>query len=139
MIKKEIKYENYEGEQKTMTAWFHISKSELAEFNLIFDGGLEAAVKKAQATNDGKLLLKFLKELVIMSYGKRSEEDDFFDKGDDYQYGKRFVTSPAYDSLFLELLNDENATALSEFIMGMLPRDVARQTQQQLATQEATN
>jgi hypothetical protein len=41
VLKKDITYEDYDGNTQTETFWFHLSKAELIEYDMNTDGGLK--------------------------------------------------------------------------------------------------
>lgn len=121
MLKRDIKYEDFDGNEQTDTFFFHLSKAELIELEVEYQGGLSAAIQKIVETEDNKALLNEFKRIVLLSYGQKSEDGKRFIKND--QLREEFQQMPAYSSLFTELAMD--STAAAEFISGIMPRDIA--------------
>lgn len=120
MIKKTITYEDFNGEKQTEDFYFHLTKSELLELELGFDGGLSAYLSKLTAeTNPGAILAQF-KKIVEVAYGTRSLDGKRFTK--DPKETDAFMHGPAFDEFFMELVQSESAVV--EFIMGIVPKDL---------------
>lgn len=123
MIKKQITYTDYDGNERTESFWFALNQAELLEMNLEKNGGLSNMITRITETNDYAELSRILKDLIRRSYGVKSDD------------GKRFVKSPAmteefmqteaYSEMFTELVTDAGAT--SEFIQGIIPQKLAAQ------------
>lgn len=124
MLKKSITYTTFNDERVTEEFYFHLSKSDIVKLNFSKDGGLEAWVRRVQATEDVRAVLAELEKIVLSSYGKKSDD------------GKRFVKSPelleefkasnAWDELFFGLISD--AASAAEFINGLIPADMVEST-----------
>ena len=97
MLKKDITYEDYNGQEVTEAFYFNFTKLELLEKDLEF-GGLEETVKRLTETNNAKEAYGLFKVVVLDAYGKKSED------------GKRFIKNAEIRS---EL---ENSPALAELI-----------------------
>lgn len=123
MIKKQITYTDYDGNERTESFWFALNQAELLEMNLEKNGGLSNMITRITETNDYAELSRILKDLILRSYGVKSDD------------GKRFVKSPAmteefmqteaYSEMFTELVTDAGAT--SDFIQGIIPQKLAAQ------------
>lgn len=123
MIKKQITYTDYDGNERTESFWFALNQAELLEMNLEKNGGLSNMITRITETNDFAELSRILNDLIRRSYGVKSDD------------GKRFVKSPAmteefmqteaYSEMFTELVTDAGAT--SEFIQGIIPQKLAAQ------------
>lgn len=125
MYKKTITYTDYNGEKRTETFLFNFSKAELAELQLSTDGGLEVYIKRIVDTKDTKALVKIFKDLLLKSYGVKSDDGRRFIKSD--ELSTDFSQTEAYSEFFMELATDDKAAA--EFINGIMPSDL----QQELA------
>lgn len=127
MLKKTITFTDYFGEERTQDFYFNLTKSELMEMNLSADGGVERLVEKIIQTNDRKKLVTYFKEMVLKSYGEKSDDGFQFMKGEEIT--KRFEQSPAYDQLFMELVTDADKAA--DFINGIVPKELSEQMKKQ--------
>lgn len=100
MLKKEITYENFDGDEVTETFYFALNRAEMAELEVTFgDEGLEAHFKKAVASGDRGKIFSLYKHLLSRMVGRR--EGSLFIKDESIQ--KAFLYSGAYDAMFVEL------------------------------------
>ncbi|MET0785758.1 MAG: hypothetical protein ABWY25_03555 [Paenisporosarcina sp.] len=122
MLKREITYENYDGTVLTETFYFNLTKSEIVELEVGYQGGLEATLRRIIDAKDNKTLIAEFKRLVLLSYGVKSEDGKRFVKSD--QLREEFSQTAAYDTLFMELATDDDAAAT--FIKGVVPKDLSQ-------------
>lgn len=127
MLKKTIAFTDYFGEERTQDFYFNLTKSELMEMNLSADGGVERLIDKIIQTKDRKKLVTYFKDIILRSYGEKSDDGFQFMKGE--EISKRFEQSPAYDQLFMELATDAEKAA--DFINGIVPKEVSEQMKKQ--------
>lgn len=117
MLKREITYEDYNGEKVTEVFYFNLTQSELVELEVSYEGGLEASIKRIIEAKNVQALVQEFKKIILSAYGVRSEDGKRFIKND--QVREEFTQSAAYDALFMELATDDDAA--SKFITGILP------------------
>lgn len=117
MLKKTIKYTDYNGVEKTRDFYFNLSKAEIAEMELETPGGLSAYLKRITEAQDTPSLVKIFKELILKSYGVKSDDGERFIKN--AQIRDEFAQTDAYSELFMELAS--NAEIASEFVNGIIP------------------
>lgn len=123
MLKKDITYEDLDGNEITETFWFHLSKAELAEMALGKEGksgGFETWVRTIINSNDGEVMTQTFKKILLSTIGERSEDNKRFIKND--QIRDNFVQSDAYSVLFMEVMTD--ADKMSAFINGVVPSNM---------------
>lgn len=121
MLKKEITYDDFNGDTATETLYFNLTKSEMLELDADHIDGLEATIKRITQTNDRQGLIREFKRIIMMSYGQKSPDGKRFVKTDELR--QEFQQTAAYDALFMELAtNDKSAAA---FMKGILPKDMA--------------
>ncbi len=118
MIKKTIKYEDYNGEKKENDYYFHMNEAELTELELSTPGGLEATIKRLMDEKDGKEIVAIFKKLIFDSYGEKTP-DGRFEKSP--ELSRKFASTAAYPILFMELATDADAAAA--FVNGMIGAD----------------
>lgn len=123
MLKRNITYEDFNGERVTETFYFNFTKTEIVELELGYEGGMEAALQRIIKAENLKALVEEFKKIVLMAYGERSEDGKRFIKNDDIR--EAFSQTAAYDALFMELATDEDAAAT--FIKGVVPADLTRE------------
>lgn len=123
MLKREITYEDFDGNKVTDTFYFNLTRTEMIEWNVEHEGGLEGAIRRIIDTKDNKALIKEFKEIILLSYGVRSDDGKRFIKNNEIR--EAFTQMPAFDALFMELATNDGAAAA--FIMGVVPKEFAEQ------------
>lgn len=121
MLKKRIKYTDYDGNEREEDFYFNLSKAELVELELTTDGGLEQMIQKITDTRDMPKLIELFKRLILMSYGEKSENGKRFIKSK--ELSDAFAQTEAYSELFMELATDDKAA--SEFVNGIVPQGLS--------------
>lgn len=124
MIIKSLSFEDLDGKKVTETHCFHLSKAELAELSLSYEGGFDTYLKTIVETNDRRKIMDAFKNIIQMTYGRREGSRFVKDKDE----AKAFMQSEAFGALFLELLSSPNAAA--EFVRGVVPGDLANLSNQ---------
>jgi hypothetical protein len=123
LLKKDITYEDFNGQTATGSFYFHLSKADLVELEMSHKGGLEAWIKRVIESQDGKAIIDQFKKLILASYGKKSDDGQRFIKNQELR--EEFQSSPAYDVLFMELVTDAGKAA--EFVNGIIPANMTTQ------------
>lgn len=117
MLKKTVKYIDFNGNEREENFYFHLSEAELAEMELSETGGLSAAIQKIVAAKDQAAIIKIFKDVVLKAYGEKSADGRNFNKS--AEITNSFVTCPAYSIIFMELATNDEAAA--EFINNVIP------------------
>ena len=117
MYKKSIKYVDYDGNEREEDFYFNINKAELAEMELSTSGGLEKMITRIINEKDNREIVKLFKQLITMSYGKKSDDGRRFIKSP--ELSKEFTETEAFSELFMELAGDADAAAA--FVNGIVP------------------
>ena len=120
MLKKTIKYTDFDGVQREESVYFNLTKTELTEMELSATGGLTKMIEKIVETQDGGRILTVFKELILKAYGEKSPDGRRFIKSK--ELSEAFSQTPMYDILFMELATD--ADKASEFIKAVIPADI---------------
>lgn len=117
MLKREITYQDFNGDTVTDTFYFNLTRTELVELEVSYDGGLEGALKRITETQNAKEIIAEFKKIVLLAYGERSSDGKRFIKNNEIR--EEFSQTAAYDALFMELATDDGAAAT--FIQGIMP------------------
>lgn len=132
MLRKEFTYEDYEGNERTITAYFHLNKNDCIDLDAAFveEGGLIEYLKVLlKATTDNpdiatkESFVRFVRLLVSKSYGERPKGDpSLFLKEDDFgrPLVRKFKGTPAYDEFVFNLLTGRED--LAAFTDGIMPK-----------------
>jgi len=126
MIKKTIKYKDFNDQEREETFYFHLSKADLIQMEAQQKGGLKFYLERIQQEQDIEKIWGFLTQIVLTAYGKRSEDGARHIKN--AQYREEFQSSEAFSELLMELLGDPSKAA--EFVNGIIPHDLADQIAQ---------
>lgn len=122
MIKKTIKYVDYNGVERNEDFYFNLSKAELAEMELSVEGGMAKLLEEIGNSKDNKRIVEAFKQIILKSYGEKSADGKRFMKNGDLS--EAFMQSEAYSELFMELLTDEKLAA--DFVKGILPANIEK-------------
>lgn len=116
MIKKSIKYTDYNGNERVEDFYFNLNKAEATEMELSTTGGMKATLEKIINEQDSKNLISIFKEIILKSYGEKSVDGKRFIKSK--ELSQAFEQTEAYVNLFMELSQDADKAA--EFVNGIL-------------------
>ena len=116
MFKKEIEYQDFNGQQRKEMFYFNLSKAELMEMELSTQAGMEEMIKMLIATKDNAKIVQTFKDLILRSYGIKSEDGTRFIKTPELR--EAFEQSNAYSELFMEILSSTDAQV--SFINGVI-------------------
>ena len=121
MLKKSIKYTDYNGVERTEDFWFNLSKAEIMEMELSTTGGLAELIQKIVKEQDAPAIVKIFKDLILKTYGEKSPDGKRFIKSEEIALA--FSQTEAYSNLFMELATDADAAA--KFVNGIIPADAS--------------
>lgn len=121
MIVKTVTYTDFNGNERTESFWFHLSRPELTEMLLGIDNNIEMYIKTIIKSENYYEIVKIFKKLLLEAYGEKSEDGRRFIKLPEKT--KEFSESEAYSVLFTELTTNEEKA--SEFVNGLISKDTA--------------
>lgn len=116
MYKTTVKYTDFNGQEREEQLYFNLSKSEMMEMELSTQAGVEEMLRMMIATKDNAKIVQTYKDLILKSYGIKSEDGTRFIKTKELR--EAFEQSAAYDQLFIDLLS--NPDKQSAFINGVV-------------------
>lgn len=120
MLKKTIKYTDYDGNEREEDFYFNLNKAEVTEMELSKQGGLSEYIKRIVAAQDAPSLIELFKELICKSYGEKSLDGKRFVKSKELT--EEFTQTEAYAELFVELAS--NAEEAAKFVNGIMPKNM---------------
>lgn len=127
MLKKTIRYTDYNGNDVQEDFYFHLSKAELVELEASNKEGLAEYLQAIVASKDNLAIIANFKKIIMLSYGVKSEDGKRFIKSE--QLREEFSQTEAYSELFIELATvPDSGTA---FIQGIIPASLQQQVQAQ--------
>ena len=121
MLKKTIKYTNYDGVEKEKDFFFNLKKSELIDLQYKTKKGFLAYIEEITQAGDNSELWKAFRDIVLLAYGEKSEDGERFMKSP--EISKAFEETEAFSVLVMELIEKDNAA--SDFINSIMPPDVS--------------
>lgn len=120
MLKKHVKYTDFDGLEIEEDLYFNFTKTELTEWELSEKGGLANKLKQIVDSKDIPAMASTFKEIVLKAYGQKSADGKRFVKSE--ELSKEFEQTLAYDVLMQELLQNDGAAA--NFINAVIPQDI---------------
>ena len=122
MLKKLIKYTDYDGRERSENFYFYISKAELMEMELGTVGGMQNLIQLIIDKQDIPKIMEAFKTIILKAYGEKSPDGRRFIKSK--ELSEAFSQTEAYSNLYMELVT--NGDAAAAFINGIVPTDVAQ-------------
>lgn len=120
MLKKTIKFTDYDGNPREEDFFFNLNKAELTIMEMSEVGGFKKKMERVIKAQDGPALIKAFQDIIHASYGVKSPDGRKFIKNE--EVFEEFRQTEAYSELIMELLSDEKDAA--DFISKVLPPDV---------------
>ena len=133
MLKKTIKYTDFNGEEREEDFYFNLTKADLIAKEAMTEGGYRAKLEVFGKSKSGAQVMTVFKELIEDSYGIKSEDGRFFNKSPEIAH--EFMQSAAYDTFFMELVTD--ADAALAFSRGIMPPDLVEAARKDIEALQA--
>lgn len=127
MLTKVIKYTDYNGQERNEKHYFNLTEAELMEMEMGTTGGWANMMQSIIDAQDTPSLIKIFKKLILQAYGEKSADGKRFIKSEELSIA--FSQTGAYSTLFMELALD--AQAASDFILGIIPEELAKKAKEQ--------
>lgn len=122
MLKKNIEFVDFEGEKQVSTEYFNMTRMELLNFQ---DSVMPEKFKDLQEyindivdKQDIRGMFKVIKAMVLLSYGKKSEDGKHFLKNAAIR--EEFESSLAYNALIESFFEDQDGTVMTSFVEGII-------------------
>lgn len=126
MFKKTITYKDFNDQEVKEDVYFNLTKAEIMEMQLEENGGFAERVQRIIDAKDVPSIIKIFKELILKSYGVKSDDGKRFVKND--RLREEFSQTVVYSELFMEFAT--NADSASAFVNGIIPADQLQAIQQ---------
>lgn len=117
MLQQTITCTDFNGNEYTEDYFFNLTEAELVDYSISVEGGIEKKLEDIIASSDIQEILKIFKELILLSYGKKSDDGKRFIKNE--QLREEFAQTAAYSELYMSFIKDDKKAA--DFINGILP------------------
>ena len=122
MIKKTVKYVDYNGVERVEDFYFNLSKAEVTEMELSVEGGFSKMLEELVNSKDNVRIVQIFKDMVLKAYGEKSQDGRRFVKSK--EISEAFAQTEAYSEIFMELALDEKAAAA--FVNGIMPANLGK-------------
>ena len=119
MLKRNITYKDFNGNECVETFYFNLSEPELVEMEVSEKEGLSATLRNVIAAEDKATIVAAFKRIILAAFGVKSDDGKRFIKSDELR--QEFEQHAAYAVLFMELASSD--TAASDFLTGVLPEN----------------
>ena len=120
MLKKLIKYTDYNGVERQENFYFNLNKTELLEMETEVTGGMRQLIENMMEKQDIPKIMSSFKTILLKAYGEKSPDGRRFIKSD--ELSTAFTQTEAYNVLYMELLSDSKKAAA--FINALIPEDM---------------
>lgn len=121
MLKRTIKYTDFNDQEQTEIFYFNLTRAELVDMQFSTEEGFGEMLQRIVESTNIQELIAVFKKIVLASYGEKSADGKRFNKlnADGQPLSVEFVQTAAYDALFIEL--SSNADAFADFVKGIMP------------------
>lgn len=133
MVRKNITYVDFDGQERTDAFYFNLSEAELMDIELDYGGNMSAAMNTMLERHDVKGVLGVIAKMIRKAYGEKTADGKRFMKNQELT--DSFVTTEAYSTLLIELLNDENE--LEKFMAAVMPSKMREEVEKKLEERRA--
>jgi len=134
MIKKTLKYHDFEGDLREDDFYFSLNQVQFARINRLFPNGLEKYMQKIIKDKDADELFRVIDILVSEAYGERQGANFVKVAPNGQKLSDFFTNTEAYDNLLEELMKDD--TTLINFLTGCLNSDAQKKVRAEMEKQQ---
>lgn len=120
MLKKEFTYTDYDGNAQHEIGYFNMTKAEIAAMQVKMDGKYIDYLQDLVAGNHIEKLFNIFRELVLDSYGKKSDDGKLFVKTPELR--ANFEASIPFSDMLINLIS--SGDEMSAFVKAILPADM---------------
>ena len=107
MLKKTIKFIDFNGKEQKTVVYFNLIESEIVRLDVEFEGGLETYINNLNSEVRPQDILNLFERVILLAYGEKSEDGLHFLKSE--EQAALFKQSAAYNSLFVSIVQDADA------------------------------
>ena len=121
MLKKTVEYTNFNGQHRSQELYFNMNKFELTQLMIGPDNvPFQDYMQRLVDSRDISEMLQVVKDLLLMSYGEKSQDGEHFVKSDEIRH--QFETSAVFPEIYYEMMSHPDE--LLKFIWGVMPPDL---------------
>lgn len=124
MLKKTIKYTDFNGSEREEDFFFNLTKAEIMDMQMGASGGLAEMIGTLIKSDNMPEIIKIFREIIIKAVGEKSADGKRFVKTDNTgrSIGLNFSETEAFSALYMELVADAKKAA--DFVNGIIPADL---------------
>lgn len=126
MLRKMVRYENFDGDTVEKTLYFNLSEAEIIEMETVDSISLSGLIRQISYEKEVSKIVEFVKLIVLKAYGERTPDGEFIKN---QTIRDKFASSEAYSALFMEILDGEG-TALADFINSIVSKSVMKRAEE---------
>jgi len=123
MVKRTIKYTDFNGEQRVEDFYFNLTAAEVAKMEWSKSGGLSTFMKRIFDAKDVTEITKVIDQVIMEAYGEKSDDGKYFVKGKDHERARAFMETQAYSDFYFDLISRKGAMA--QFFNELVPKELA--------------
>lgn len=123
MVKRTIKYTDFNGEQRVEDFYFNLTAAEVAKMEWSKNGGLSTFMKRIFDAKDITEITKVIDMMIMEAYGEKSDDGKYFVKGKDHEKARAFMETQAYSDFYFDLISRKGAMA--QFFNELVPKELA--------------
>lgn len=136
MVKRTIKYVDFNGTERIEDHYFNYSEAELSKMEWSKNGGFSEYVKRISDAQDMEEISRIFDKVILESYGVKSLDGRRFMKGENHEYAREFMETPAYSKFYMDLLTTKGA--LAAFFNELIPQSLVEQAEEARKQLEAS-
>lgn len=121
MIKKSVKYKDFNDNPCEEDLYFNLSADEWMEIDVDHQEGYGEYLKRVVSEGVNKVIYAEFKKLILTAYGQKTSDGKSFRKSSEISH--EFSQTAAYQTMFLEIATDGDKMA--DFINGLIPKEFA--------------
>ena len=120
MVRREIKFTDFNGKSQSEVAYFNVNKAELGKLQMRHNGTYLDHLKLLSEKKRVEEMYNFVYELILDAYGEKDPEGRKFIKTPEMRAD--FEQSLPFSELILQLVT--NPEDLAAFVKGIMPPDL---------------
>lgn len=133
MLKKIVKFEDFNGEEQEAEVHFNLTKTELANYYAQFEGGFDQYFKDAIRRGDIQTVSALMFNFIHLSYGQKSPDGlKFVKTEEDLQL---FQQTAVYDQICTEVMSDVDS--FLDFVYAIVPKKVGEEAKKLMDKERA--
>ena len=127
MLKKNVKFEDFNGNVQEVEIHFNLTKTELSNFYAQFEGGFDQYFAEAVRRGDLETVSMLMLNFIHMSYGQKSPDGLRFVKTEEDLFN--FKQSAVYDEVCSTVMKDVDS--FLDFVYAIVPSKIGAEAKKE--------